>query len=60
MRQLSSLGIPGIAISGYGTAKDRERYREAGFAESFVKPVDVKQIISVIGRVMANANQLAT
>ena len=60
MRQLSSLGIPGIAISGYGTAKDRERYKEAGFAESFVKPVDVKQIISVIGRVMANANQLAT
>jgi CheY-like chemotaxis protein len=55
MRQLSSLGIPGIAISGYGTAKDRERYREAGFAESFVKPVDVKQIINVIGRVMANA-----
>lgn len=60
MRQLSSLGIPGIAISGYGTAKDRERYKEAGFAESFVKPVDVKQIISVIGRVMGNANQLAT
>lgn len=56
MRQLSSLGIPGIAISGFGTAKDRERYREAGFAESFVKPVDVKQVISVIGRVMTSAS----
>jgi len=60
MRQLSSLGIPGIAISGYGTARDRERYREAGFAESFVKPVDVKQVINVIGRVMSSSRQLAT
>lgn len=60
MRRLSSLGIPGIAISGYGTAKDRQRYREAGFAESFVKPVDVKQVINVIGRVMASSSQLAT
>ncbi len=56
MRQLALLGIPGIAISGFGTAKDRERYKEAGFAESFIKPVDVKQVISVIGRVTANAN----
>lgn len=55
MRQLASLGIPGIAISGFGTAKDRERYREAGFAESFVKPVDVKQVITMIGQVMASA-----
>jgi CheY-like chemotaxis protein len=54
MRHVSSLGIPGIAISGFGTAKDREEYKRAGFAESFVKPVDVKQIISAIGRVMAN------
>jgi len=60
MRQLSPLGIPGIAISGYGTAKDRQRYKEAGFAESFVKPVDVKQVIGVIGRVMAGASQVAS
>jgi CheY-like chemotaxis protein len=53
MRHLSSLGIPGIAISGFGTAKDREEYRRAGFAESLVKPVDVRQVISAIGRVMA-------
>jgi len=55
MRQLSSLGIPGIAISGFGTVKDRQRYKEAGFAESFVKPVDVKQVISVIGRLSGNS-----
>ncbi|HLW36706.1 MAG TPA: response regulator [Chthoniobacterales bacterium] len=53
MRHLSALGIPGIAISGFGTAKDREKYREAGFAESLVKPVDVRQVISAIGRVIA-------
>ncbi|HJX97944.1 MAG TPA: response regulator [Chthoniobacterales bacterium] len=60
MRHLSPLGIPGIAISGYGTAKDRERYKKAGFAESFIKPVDVKQVIGVIGRVMASAHQAAS
>lgn len=54
MRHLSALGIPGIAISGFGTAKDRERYREAGFAESLVKPVDVRQVISAIGRVLGD------
>lgn len=41
MRQLGACGVRGIAISGFGTAKDREEYKRAGFAESFVKPVDV-------------------
>jgi CheY-like chemotaxis protein len=53
MRNLSSLGIPGIAISGFGTAKDREQYKKAGFAESLVKPVDIRQVIGAISRVMA-------
>jgi CheY-like chemotaxis protein len=56
MRHLSGLGIPGIAISGFGTAKDREKYRQAGFAESLVKPVDVRQVISAIGRVMGGGD----
>lgn len=56
MRQLSSLSIPGIAITGFGSAKDRERYEQAGFAESFVKPVDVNQVINAIGRVMTGVN----
>lgn len=59
MRHLSVLGIPGIAISGFGTAKDREKYREAGFAESLVKPVDVRQVVGAIGRVIgANGNNI--
>jgi two-component system CheB/CheR fusion protein len=51
MRQLGPRGVPGIAISGFGTAKDRETYKRAGFAESFVKPVDVDQLVQAIGRV---------
>lgn len=58
MRTLASLGIPGIAISGYGTAKDREEYKRAGFAEWLIKPVDVQQVMSAIGRVMAGGNGL--
>jgi CheY-like chemotaxis protein len=55
MRKLGARGIPGIAISGFGTAKDREEYRQAGFAESLVKPVDVQDVINAIGRVTAAA-----
>ena len=51
MRQLRKRGIPGIAISGYGTAKDREEYRRAGFAESLVKPIDIDELLGAIGRV---------
>lgn len=56
MRRLGPMGIPGIAISGFGTAKDRDEYKRAGFAEFFVKPVDVKQVINAISRVMAGGN----
>ena len=50
MRQLGARGIPGIAISGFGTAKDREEYRRAGFVESFVKPVDIGELLVAISR----------
>ncbi len=51
MRQLRARGIPGIAISGFGSANDREEYKKAGFAEALVKPVDIEEVISAIGRV---------
>jgi CheY-like chemotaxis protein len=54
MRRLRERGIPGIAISGFGTARDREEYRRAGFAESLVKPVDVHELVNAIGRVTGN------
>ena len=55
MRELGARGIPGIAISGFGTAKDREEYKLAGFAESLVKPIDVGELLNAIGRVTENA-----
>jgi CheY-like chemotaxis protein len=51
MRQLRERNIPGIAISGFGSVQDREEYRRAGFSESFVKPVDIDQLIGAIRRV---------
>jgi CheY-like chemotaxis protein len=51
MRQLRERGIPGIAITGYGSAKDREEYRQAGFAEALIKPVDIGELLTAIGRV---------
>ena len=55
MRQLRKRDIPGIAISGFGSSKDREEYRQAGFAESLVKPVDVDDLIGAIRRVTETA-----
>jgi len=55
MRQLGARGIPGIAISGFGSAKDREEYRRAGFSESLVKPVDIGELMQAIGRVTGAA-----
>jgi CheY-like chemotaxis protein len=51
MRQLRERNIPGIAISGFGSAQDREQYRQAGFAESLVKPVDIDDLLRAISRV---------
>jgi CheY-like chemotaxis protein len=51
MRQLRERNIPGIAISGFGSAQDREEYRQAGFSESFVKPVDIDELLGAIRRV---------
>jgi CheY-like chemotaxis protein len=51
MRHLHKRGIPGIAISGFGTAKDREEYRRAGFAEALIKPIDIDELMNAIGRV---------
>jgi signal transduction histidine kinase/ActR/RegA family two-component response regulator len=39
MRELHPLGIPGVALSGYGSEDDLRESREAGFSEHLVKPV---------------------
>ncbi|HKP04300.1 MAG TPA: response regulator [Chthoniobacterales bacterium] len=55
MQRLAPLGVVGIAVSGFGTSRDQERYRNAGFAESFVKPVEIPQVVSAITRVLSLA-----
>jgi CheY-like chemotaxis protein len=57
MRQLRERNIPGIAISGFGSARDREEYRLAGFAESLIKPVDIDDLMSAIRRVTETATE---
>jgi CheY-like chemotaxis protein len=57
MRQLRERNIPGIAISGFGSAQDREEYRRAGFAESLVKPVDIEDLMRAIRRVTETATE---
>lgn len=49
----STLGVPGIAMSGFGMEEDVRRSREAGFAEHLVKPIDVSELVSAIRRVSA-------
>ena len=56
MRELGQRGIPGIAISGFGTAKDREEYRRAGFSDSFVKPVDIAELVNAIFRLIGKTS----
>ena len=57
MRQLRGRNIPGIAISGFGSAQDREEYRRAGFAESLIKPVDIEDLMRAIRRVTETATE---
>ena len=45
-------GMPGIALSGYGTAEDIQRSREAGFAEHVVKPVRFGALQESLARVI--------
>ena len=57
MRRLRERNIPGIAISGFGSAQDREEYRRAGFSESFVKPVDIDELLGAIRRVTETTSE---
>ena len=43
-------GIPGIALSGYGTEEDIRRSRAAGFTEHLVKPVNISALRTAIQR----------
>jgi PAS domain S-box-containing protein len=38
-----------IAVTGYGSEKDRERTKQAGFDHHVVKPADIDQLLALIG-----------
>jgi PAS domain S-box-containing protein len=51
MRRLGSQrGLPGIALSGFGSSDDIEQSHSAGFAVHLTKPVDFFQLEEAIGR----------
>jgi CheY-like chemotaxis protein len=41
-------GIPGIALSGYGTEEDIRQSRAAGFQEHLVKPINFSTLVQAI------------
>jgi len=43
------LGATLIALTGYGSARDRERSMEAGFDHHVVKPAQIDQLLTLIG-----------
>jgi len=43
------LGATLIALTGYGSARDRERSMEAGFDHHVVKPAQIDQLLALIG-----------
>jgi two-component system CheB/CheR fusion protein len=52
MRQLKQMyGLRGICLSGYGTEKDIQASREAGFVQHLVKPVDFQNLRAAIQQV---------
>jgi PAS domain S-box-containing protein len=62
MRQLTKdYGLRGIAMSGYGTAADRAKTKQAGFLEHLVKPIKFDQLDRVLREIVpaADVNALA-
>jgi PAS domain S-box-containing protein len=48
--------LPAIALSGFGMPSDVVKSKEAGFAELFVKPVDLQKLHTVINALAAGRN----
>jgi CheY-like chemotaxis protein len=38
-----------IAVTGYGSEKDKERTKEAGFDHHVVKPADIDELLALLG-----------
>jgi len=59
LKELNSLyGLPGIAMSGFGSAPDLARGKQAGFLEYLVKPVDAEALDAAIQRVISARHEI--
>ncbi len=56
MRELAVRGIPGIAMSGYGSEDDVRQSRDAGFAAHLTKPIDSGRLQETMLRLTANVS----
>lgn len=52
---LSRCGIPGIALSGHGSADDLAKSKEAGFAAHLVKPIGLDTLDAAIRKAVPTA-----
>ena len=55
MRELAPSGIPGIALSGFGTEEDVRESLEAGFRKHLTKPVTLQTLEAAIQEVIGRA-----
>jgi two-component system CheB/CheR fusion protein len=55
MRELARRGVPGIAMSGFGSEEDVQQSREAGFSAHLAKPVEFRQLEDAIRRAAERA-----
>ena len=44
--------VPGLALSGYGSEKDVQAARAAGFYEHLTKPVNPNHLVAVLAKVL--------
>jgi PAS domain S-box-containing protein len=52
-------GLPGIALSGYGTEEDLERSRKSGFFTHLTKPVDIRVLEAAIAAAPQNTRRIS-
>ncbi|HEX3281490.1 MAG TPA: PAS domain S-box protein [Pyrinomonadaceae bacterium] len=55
---LSAAAIPAIALTGYATAKDRERALAAGYQLHLAKPVEPEELVNAIVSVLSGQHTL--
>jgi signal transduction histidine kinase/ActR/RegA family two-component response regulator len=61
MRELHAIkGVPGIALSGFGSEQDIQKARQAGFAEHLTKPINFERLEEAIQALLQPEIQAAS